>query len=164
MMAHLPGYFWINPEDDIHMYELSAADAAETARKHVLVIPTASLADNLPADRKSRGLANQIRSLRLLKAAGVEFGIGADSFGSSARKEALYLSRLGVFSNLELLTLCCELTPRAVFPQRKIGFLKERYEASFLVLKENPLRDFGAVEEIAIRFKQGRLLAPANTR
>ena len=63
---------------------------------------------------------------------------------------------LAVFDNLTLLKLWCQATPQAIFPHRKIGRLREGYEASFLVLKGNPIDDFANVRKIALRFKQGR--------
>jgi imidazolonepropionase-like amidohydrolase len=47
---------------------------------------------------------------------------------------------------------------RAVFPGRRIGALREGYEASFLVLEGNPLANFDAVTRIRLRFKDGRPL------
>jgi imidazolonepropionase-like amidohydrolase len=62
---------------------------------------------------------------------------------------------LGVFDNLSLLKIWCEVTPRTIFPHRKIGRLQEGYEASFLVLDGNPLENFAHVQAIRRRFKQG---------
>jgi imidazolonepropionase-like amidohydrolase len=42
-----------------------------------------------------------------------------------------------------------------IFPNRKIGELKEGYEASFLVLEGNPMEDFSKVKKIRMRVKQG---------
>ena len=74
--------------------------------------------------------------------------------------DVLYLHQLGVFGNLEMLKIWCEDTPRAVFPGRKIGRLRHGYEASFLVLRENPLVNFAAVKLITMRVKQGVLIPP----
>jgi imidazolonepropionase-like amidohydrolase len=42
-----------------------------------------------------------------------------------------------------------------IFPQRKIGALKDGSEANFLVLEGNPIQDFGNVKRIRMRVKQG---------
>ena len=42
----------------------------------------------------------------------------------------------------------CETTAVTIFPKRKIGYLKEGYEASFLVLNGRPLQDFGNAQKI----------------
>lgn len=58
-------------------------------------------------------------------------------------------------SNLELLKIWSETTPRAIFPQRNIGALEEGYEANSIVLEGNPIQDFSRVKRIRIRVKQG---------
>ncbi len=157
-MAHLPGYY-VGIHENILNYALSPQDAKETARRGVHVTPTANLTDYLEkADEKQKTQTNQIRNLKLLKDAGVQFGIGTDSYGTDALKEALYLSKLGVWNNLEMLKIWCETTPRAIFRQRKIGFLREGYEASFVVLDADPLTSFDNVTKIALRCKQGNML------
>lgn len=158
IMAHLCGYFILS-EDDIKDCQLTESDAALTAKRHVTVIPTANLVegiDNLPTRTKAN--ENQIRNLKLLKNAGVSFGIGTDSYGTDSLKEAMHLNSLGVWSNLELLKIWCESTPQLIFPRRKIGRLKEGFEASFVVMEKNPLVDFENVHTIRLRFKQGLML------
>ncbi len=65
---------------------------------------------------------------------------------------------LGVFDALSLLRMWAETTPQAIFPERRIGLLRDGYEASFLALGGNPLEDSGNVRRIKLRFKQGILL------
>ena len=48
-----------------------------------------------------------------------------------------------------------EATPRAIFPKRRIGFLRDGYETSFLALEGKPLEDWRNVRRIKLRFKQG---------
>lgn len=91
----------------------------------------------------------------LLKQQKVKIGIGTDSYGTDSQREALYLRKLGIYSKLEMLKMWCETTTQLVFPTRKIGFLKNGYEASFLVLNNDPLENFEAVKNIRLRFKQG---------
>jgi imidazolonepropionase-like amidohydrolase len=47
-----------------------------------------------------------------------------------------------------------------IFPKRRIGVLREGYEASFLALEGNPLEDLRNVRKIKVRFKQGMVLEP----
>jgi imidazolonepropionase-like amidohydrolase len=160
-MAHLPGYY-IALTENVLTYALSPEDAKETARRGVHVTPTASLSDYMrdPLEQE-KTKANQVRNLKLLKDAGVQFGIGTDSYGTDSLREALCLSRLGVWDNREMLKMWCETTPRNIFRKRKIGYLREGYAASFLVLDKNPLDDFENVQSVRLRFKQGNLLTPA---
>jgi imidazolonepropionase-like amidohydrolase len=99
----------------------------------------------------------KIHNLQLLHRHGVTIAIGSDHADTSLA-EALHLHALNVFDNLTLLKMWCETTPRAIFPQRKIGSFKEGYEARFLVLDENPIDRFEAVTRINMRFKEGHPL------
>jgi predicted amidohydrolase YtcJ len=71
-----------------------------------------------------------------------------------------YNNGLGAFDKLTLLKMWTETTPRVIFPKRKIGLLREGYEASFLALEGNPIEDFRNLHRIKLRFKQGGLLEP----
>ena len=158
LMAHLCGYT-MEPEDPLESYRLTPDDAALTAKRHVGVIPTACLSGDLDAGaNKIRARNNQIRNLKLLKEAGVRFGLGVDTYGVDSLQEALYLNGTGVWSNLEMLKMWCEDTPHMIFPERKIGSLQDGYEASLIVLNKNPLEDFRNVQTVRLRFKQGVLL------
>lgn len=97
----------------------------------------------------------QAHNLRLLHQHGVRIAIGSDH-GETSLVEARHLHALDVFDNLTLLKLWCEATPQSIFPGRQIGRLDEGYEASVLVLTENPLDRFEAVTTIALRIKQGQ--------
>jgi imidazolonepropionase-like amidohydrolase len=52
------------------------------------------------------------------------------------------------------------MTPRIIFPGRKIGALQEGYEASFLAPGGNPIEDLNNVNNIRLRFRQGFVLKP----
>jgi imidazolonepropionase-like amidohydrolase len=97
----------------------------------------------------------QSASLRTLIDSGVTLAIGSDNVGDSSVAEAEHLHSLRVFDTLALLKLWAEDTPRSIFPQRRIGFLREGYEASFLALEGNPLDDWRNIRRIRLRFKQG---------
>ena len=158
MIAHMPGYGWVGlgaPEQ----YTITTSDASAAARQSTAVITTlafgrrANAPNRVPAQARKDSL--HAANLRTLKAAGVRVAIGSDNYGQTALGEALYLSDLGVFSNLELLKLWSESTPALIFPRRKLGLLQDGYEASFLVLEADPLADFANVLRITRRVKQG---------
>jgi imidazolonepropionase-like amidohydrolase len=88
----------------------------------------------------------------------VRIAIGGDSFRQTSQPEALSLKRLGVFDNLTLLKMWCENTAWTIFPKRRIGYLREGFEASLLALAGNPLADFNNVQKIQLRVKQGASL------
>jgi len=160
-IAHLPFVDFDKELGNKH-FLISKADARFAARRGVRVITTLGwLVADLGSDPQWAEEARTqviIPNLRLLKRYGVKLLIGSDQFRQTSLPEILLISSSAVFTNLELLKMACEGTPRAIFPQRKIGFLREGYEASFLVLDGNPLMNFEEIKNIRLRFKQGYLL------
>lgn len=86
---------------------------------------------------------------------GVRIAFGLDTFGLTLMPELQYFHDNKIFDDSTILKIAVEDTPRSIFPNRKIGKLQENYEASFLVLKGNPLTDFDQIKNIELRFKQG---------
>lgn len=157
-IAHLPFVDFDKKLGNEH-FLISEADAKLAAKRKVRVITTlgwldADLGDN-PKQREEARTQVVIPNLRLLKKYGVKMLVGSDQFRQTVVPEILLISSLNVFTNLELLKMSCEITPQAIFPRRKIGFLRVGYEASFLVLDGNPLIDFEQIKNIRLRFKQG---------
>jgi len=137
-----------------------------TAQRQVTVVTTAAacsaedfekphtFVDMTENEKRFRKI--MIENIRHLKDAGVTLVVGSDTQpGTGALTEIRFLKETGIFSNLELLKMWSEATPKAIFPQRNVGVLKEGYEANFLVLDGNPIQDFEAVKRIKMRVKQG---------
>ena len=150
-------------------YTISSSDIELAARREVTVVTTAAAlsAENFENpnpltalnENEKRFRKIMMQNLRHLKEGGVRLAIGSDTKpGSGVLAEIDFLKNAGVFSNLELLKMWSENTPRAIFPQRKIGALQEGYEANFLVLGGNPIEDFSKVKTIRMRVKKGELL------
>jgi hypothetical protein len=169
---HIPGF---RPEGnnvaafgDLARYEISAADARLAARQRVVVVTTLGQAIQWTFEGKEKEEERRavrellIRNLQMLKRHRVALAIGSDSFRQTSVPEALNLHKLQVFDNRALLKLWCETTAATIFPKRKIGRLKEGYEASFLVLRGDPLQDFTRVQQIEMRVKQGEILSLPN--
>lgn len=161
---HMPGFRIVGDveEHKITDFQIAEGDAKLAARRDIFVVTTLAGSTQVPpADAKrefhDRDRLNQ-RNLELLKRYRVKLAFGSDSYRGDTVPEALYVASLGVFDNRELLAIWCENTAKTIFPRRKIGQLREGYEASFLVLKENPLNDFDAIQGISLRVKQGRVL------
>jgi hypothetical protein len=158
-MGHLPGY-GMSATEDPAKYRLSDQDISLAAKRRVKLQATAELASEYSpsaADLAARR-ALQTDNLKRLKAAGVVVLVGSDRYSQDSVAEADYLQGLQIWTNLEMLRMWSVQTPETVFPKRKLGELKEGYEASFLVLKENPLENWAAVHQIADRWKQGQRL------
>jgi imidazolonepropionase-like amidohydrolase len=139
-------------------------DARLAAKRGTVVITTMSPSTRAPAPLLPLIRAVQSTSLRTLIDSGVTLAIGSDNVGDTSVLEAehLHLHSLGVVDTLALPKLWTENTPRSIFPQRRIGFLREGYEASFLALEGNPLDDWLNVRRIRPRFKQGVEVNPGN--
>jgi len=154
-IAHVPGGRSSNPAP----FLLTDADAALAAARGVSVVTTvAQQRDSAITDQL---LVSQLGpNLRVLRKHKVPLLLGSDLFPATAAVEAAALKRSGIFSNLELLRMWSVTTPQAIFPKRKLGVLKPGYEASFLVLRGDPLVDFAATRAISLRVKRGVLLRP----
>lgn len=169
---HLPGF---RPEGDtpggyvkLDRYRLTAADAEAATKRGVVIVTTVSEAFdmvNLAArsDEETAALARGVRSmlvdnLRLLRDAGAAVALGSDRYRTSSGPEVRALRATGLFSDTTLLRMWSMNTPRAIFPDRRIGSLAEGAEASFLVLDGDPLADFANVGRILTRLKDGWLI------
>ncbi|TWI83216.1 imidazolonepropionase-like amidohydrolase [Lacibacter cauensis] len=160
---HLPGYQvrWRGGYTADY-YKIDKKLVRLLKKKRVHVDPTYSLLKTelkpMSSEQYQAQVNVQIHNLQLLRKYKVPVTIGCDSYNLTAKIEMEYLHALKVYSDLELLKMWCELTPAAVFPQRKIAKLQEGYEASFLLLKTDPTADFSQLFNIQLRVKQGVLL------
>lgn len=160
-IAHLPG-FRGNEENrfpDPERFLLDASDARKAARRNTVVVTTLGDFEGSAPDSTVETARRVFRhNLCLLREHGVRLAVGSDSYESVGVAEALQLHGLGVFTNRELLKMWVETTPKTIFPERKLGRLEPGYEASFLVLGGDPLRDFSAVGDIRMTVKRGVIL------
>ena len=165
---HLPGF---RPDrndianyKNLAPYQISEADAKLAGNKQIVVVTTIgetaeqTFNEKFPERDRLAVRAMLVQNLHLLRKHRVPIAIGSDSFRQTALVEALSLAKLQAFDNVTLLKMWCETTAAAIFPKRKIGQLKEGYEANFLVLTGNPLVDFANVKTIELRIKQGEPL------
>jgi imidazolonepropionase-like amidohydrolase len=148
---------------DYAPFLIDDATAALAARKGVTVVTTVRPI-NMPGMKPPTDAQrdNQRSNVATLRRAGVAIALGSDGISgetpfATAQAEALYLHEHKYADNLALLKAWSETTPRTIFPARRIGALREGYEASFLVLEGDPLRDFTNVTRIAQRVKQGHV-------
>ena len=169
---HLPGF---RPDHDsiagfggdLTRYRISPADARRAARDRVVLVTTLgatidllALGDSLGLDAAARARVRDLHvaNLRLLRASGAVVALGSDNFRANTVSEAIALRTLGVFTDAELIAMWSMMTPRAIFPGRRVGCLDAGCEASFLALHDDPLTEFANVQRIDIRMKQGVLL------
>jgi imidazolonepropionase-like amidohydrolase len=72
--------------------------------------------------------------------------------------EVDYLHKYGFLNSEQILDIITRVNPQMILPNRKIGEIKDGYEASFLVLEKNPLTDMQSVKKIDFRVKKGVIL------
>lgn len=160
-IAHLPFIDFEKALGNEH-FLISETDARFAAKRGVRMITTLGWLEDLKSENPQQAEEARtqvvVPNLRLLKRNGVKLLVGSDQFRETSLPEILLISSLNVFTKLELLKMSCEVTPQAIFPKRNMGFLREGYEASFLVLDGNPLTNFEQIKNIRLRFKQGHLL------
>ncbi|HKR33243.1 MAG TPA: amidohydrolase family protein [Steroidobacteraceae bacterium] len=164
---HMPG-FRVERDDwataDPARFRISAADASLAAQRRTVVVTTlvSALERILEARAGEKMQAWRdliVGNLRMLRDNSVRLAIGSDSYRQTSMPEGLGLARLGIFDNRSLLQMWCETTAATIFPARKIGRLREGYEASFLILDADPLQDLANLQKISRRFKQGAFLS-----
>jgi len=151
-IAHLP---------EIHNGRpIALADAKLAKQKGVVIVTTASLVKKDEKKPNYTKLVENVRSnLKLLKQEGVTLAIGSDMYNDNSVGEFEFLYSLKIFSNLDLLKMWCENAAITTFPNRKIGYLLEGYEANFLVLNVNPIENMINVNKsIVLKVKQGVIL------
>ena len=158
-IAHLPGY-GLDANADRSTFRIADDVIEQMARRGVVVTTTTLISTAQVSDstRLARIQDLQAEHLRRMKAAGVPVAVGCDWYGRPAFPEVENLAGLDVYSLAELLDVWSRATPQAVFPQRRIGRLAPGYEASLLVLEDDPLDAVEHFQSITLRMKQGRLL------
>lgn len=155
---HLPGIRFEEGTTEAD-YLISPEVAKRAAKQGTVVVTTANLAKFFAkGEELEKVQAGQRKNLLLLKQSGVLLAVGSDNYSSTSVDEAIYLKSLNVFDNGELLRMWSGNAARTIHPRRKIGHLRENFEASFIVLRGNPLLDFERVKDIQLRFKQGNLI------
>ena len=179
-IAHVPGWL-VESVMDAERARLTGEDAQLAAENGIVVVTTTVAGEAMPGAASAhphghkpdhatpgttldshtsgtdlRALARDVlrANITLLHRHGVKLAIGSDHAETSLA-EVMNLRTLLPFDNLTFLKLWCEATPAAMFPGRKIARFEEGYEASFLALAGNPLKDFNQVQAIRLRFKQG---------
>jgi imidazolonepropionase-like amidohydrolase len=167
IIAHLPAAWQIGAktgftDGSLEHWKLTPDDARLTTEKGTLVVTTIFKESSDPDAQKYHEVYEH--NLHLLTQAGARLILGTDMRGSIS-DEVHYIASLRVLDNRALLKTLTETTPKAIFPSRKIGELRDGYEASFLALDANPLKDLESIKRISFRVKQGHVIhVTANPR
>lgn len=140
-------------------FQIDKRDAKLAAQKGVVVVTTLSGIFQIKS-AEGRKLADSLFKINLqtLKEARVKIALGSDAYRGDSWWEVEYLVTTGIFSNLELLRMFSVITPQTIFPKRKIAQFRNGYEASILVLKNNPITDIMNAKVFYYAIKQGTVL------
>ena len=152
-IANLPGYNW-NGSGDVKKLELSDADLKLLAKKKTPVVTLFSHAQS--ATPRPAVQAFHSGTLKRLFENNVNVVLGSNDSQRTGRAELNYWHMLGSLNTSSTLKVLVETTPRAIFPKRKIGKIEDGYEASFIVLSDNPLTNILKIRASAFKMKNGQ--------
>jgi hypothetical protein len=153
LIAHVPSY-----DSTVRLSDSTIALAVET---NAALVTTFSLAERFKErdpDLYDSILQAQRDNLARLAAAGANLVLGSDNIRDTSVGEAEHLEKLEVLDNSSILNMWTKNCASAVFPSRRIGRLADGFEASFLVLDNNPVSALNAVTSIRLRVKDGQVL------
>lgn len=157
IITHLPSY-----DANVRLSNETIALARETNAALVTTMSLAKRVERRSPERYAGILDAQRENLARLHEAGATLVLGSDNTRDTSRGEANHLWSLSALDNRTLLNMWTRNCAQTVFPNRRIGRLADGYEASFLVLEDDPLADFENTSRIALRVKDGAPLDPGN--
>ena len=153
LIAHTPG-FGARPGQDETAFRLTRDDARAALARGTSVITTAGAYDGRDDNSFARAIVTH--NLKQLDEAGVPILFGTDEwFGPELELRAL--PAIG-FSPEALVRMLTKTTPRALYPERRLGALRPGFEGSLVILAGNPLDDFAQVTSARLVVKRGRVL------
>lgn len=140
-IAHMPGYR-IGRHQEAKDNLISKENAILAGEKNITVVTTTQIAE-LFASGSDLAITKDVQraNLKILHENGVRLALGSDVYDDNSTIEFKYIHKLGVFNNKELLDIWTRNTAQTILPNRKVGILKDGYEANFILLDENPVDD-----------------------
>lgn len=153
--ANLPGNNW-DGSGDPSRFELSDEDIKKLVKKKTPVATLLSHAQSATARPAVKEF--QAKMLLRLMEKGVNLVVASDDSQRTLRSEINYLNGLAKQNGAPLLKVLCENTAISIFPNRKIGKLQEGYEASFLVLNDDPFANILKIRASVFKVKNGKVI------
>lgn len=167
IFAHSPHYNYFFSKVEPTQPVFTAQELKIIRQRKIVMIPTLSLNEEfaivrdasnnyqgkLDEKRFNEVVQFQKKTIETLKNAGFIFASGSDR--DSLMPEINYWVKNNIFDKNFTLQTATTTTAQIMYPKRKIGLLKEGYEASFLVLGRNPLQNWEEIKNIKMRFKHG---------
>jgi imidazolonepropionase-like amidohydrolase len=164
-LAHMPGYAWNGTEETRKKFCMTKDDVRLFKQKGMSITPTLNLDYTATFDSSgkkteypknfAKTVIYEKQAMQWLYKAQVPLCIGGDYYGKTAEVEIDYVIKHNIFTPQQLLHIYCRITAQQIFPNRKIGLLQEGYEASFLILNNNPLLKIEEIKNIQHRIRKG---------
>lgn len=164
IVAHLPGFApnaaFTEEPDHPYLSTLSTAPeryriplevATRAAARGIGVVTTISGSGAPPTP-------NVAHNIQTLREAGVALLIGSDRGEFHAVDEAIFLVEEGLMPAEEVVHSLAVTTTRFLFPGRAVGELKPGAEATFVVLRGDPLTDIANLRDPLWVVKRGAVL------
>jgi hypothetical protein len=152
----LPGNNW-DGTGDAKRFQLADDDLKKLAKKQIAVVP-------LYSNTQLRGAAppavaaHQRNTMKRMLANNVLVVVGSNDPSRTTRAEVNYWFGLGEIEYLDMIRVVCQNTPQAIFPKRKVGRIESGYEASFLVLEQDPTQNVMLLRAIQFKVKNGLII------
>lgn len=155
-LLNLPGNDW-DGSGDAKRFEISDTDLKKMAKKKMVIIPSYGLCmSNGPKGAVQDLHRNTLKKLLEYEAM---LAMGSHDEQRTIRLELSYWVSLEAFkSQDQMMRVLCDNAARAIFPERKIGKLAEGYEATFLVLNDNPLTNILKMRVMSFAVKHGEIV------
>lgn len=155
-ILNLPGSNW-DGNGDTKAFEITDADLKKLVKKQMAIVPHFSQSQRLGMP-KQQVQTFQVESLMRLVNAGANVVMGSDDTQRTIRTELNYWFQLGKVSYPAIIKILCDNTPRAIFPDRKVGRIEKGYEASFIVLDSDPFENLLKLRAIKMKVKKGVII------
>ncbi len=169
-ISHIPGYAFRGNQEERGRFSPTQKSLELAKKRGISIITTMGLAPGYNSEyvdgkkvvnkeRFTNTLDFQRQLLQKLKNNDLQLLIGSDKYGETLLHEILYLSKHNLLTPREILSTVTSHNAKAIFPGRKIGEIREGYEADFLVLSGNPLVDIENLKNVENVFKSGKIVS-----
>ena len=163
IITHLPCYQDTSSEDSGPYFDIDTAeeclitkdDARRAASQNMM---STLIVTEWAKERPDEQIGWEKSNINTLKEAGAPLAVGTNAYGATLTEGMIAGADKGFLSPVELLRVASMATPRAIFPERRVGCLDVGCEASFIGFEKNPIENISAISNISVRFKDGKTL------
>lgn len=167
LITHLPCYQDTSSEDSGPYFDINTAEECLISKDDARIAASQEMFSTLivtewAKERPDNQIGWEKANINMLKEAGAPLAVGVDAYGATLTDGMIAGVDKGFLSPVELLRVASMDTPRAIFPERRVGCLEVGCEASFIGFESNPIDDISAIRNITMRYKDGQVLDLSN--